>query len=435
MKSNKYSNLIIKNPKRTGADTKSGRASWYPYYAGFSPDFAQGLLSSAKLTGDATVLDPWNGGGTTTASASVLGIGSIGSDLNPVMIIAAKAYMLNPRGRNSLQPLANDICTKAIRSKQPLATSEPLLTWFSDASALFIRRLERAIQHLLVIEGAYLHLDNGRAVEELSDIASFFFVALFRTTRQLLKSFYSSNPTWLKKPKEDMPKITIDSAVITSMFKAEVGSMSDFIGSSDAGAYEAKSSLFVSPSEQLPVESESADFILTSPPYCTRIDYAIATMAELSVLGIDLGKDFKALRKSLTGTSAISNKNITVKKEWGPECNRFIEQVESHTSVSSISYYKKNHLQYFDSIFCSISEIERVMKPSTLCSVVIQDSYYKDVHNDVPKIFSEMAKSYGLSIVRQDDFRMNQTMAGINPEVRKYRKQVDAKESVLTFIK
>lgn len=416
---------------------KGSRASWYPYYAGFSPNFAQSLLTSAKLKKGAFVLDPWNGGGTTTASASILGIESVGSDLNPVMIIAARAYLLSRHSKSSLLPLAVDISRKASRSKKrTLDRNEPLLVWFQHDTALYIRSLERAIQHLLIDSTTCVELHKATVVESLSDIASFALVALFRTTRQLLKSFYSSNPTWLKKPKEDKQRIFIDNEMIASLFKSEMMSMSDsYSDIIDSPRHAGNSSLFVSPAEQLPITDESTDFVLTSPPYCTRIDYAVATMAELAVLGFDLKGNFQDLRRSLTGTSTISGKTIVASKSWGNECNSFLERVESHASVSSVSYYKKNHLQYFDSIFKSLGEIKRVMKPASLCSIVVQDSHYKDVHNDLPRIFVEMSQSLGLELVRRDDFRMSQTMAGINPEVKKYRTKIEATESVLTFVK
>ena len=60
----------------------------YPYYAGFSRMFAEDAIEWAT-DGDKekVVLDPWNGSGTTTRTASQLGIGSVGFDLNPVMVL------------------------------------------------------------------------------------------------------------------------------------------------------------------------------------------------------------------------------------------------------------------------------------------------------------------------------------------------------------
>ncbi len=61
--------------------------------------------------------------------------------------------------------------------------------------------------------------------------------------------------------------------------------------------------------------------------------------------------------------------------------------------------------------------------------------YYKDIHNDLPQIFIEMAHSNGLQLVRQVNFGLARTMARIHPTVRQYRKGFGATESVLCFVK
>lgn len=59
----------IPSPKRT----KKARMGWdgfFPYYAGFSEQFARELISSSGLKPGSLVHDPWNGSGTTTYAAS-----------------------------------------------------------------------------------------------------------------------------------------------------------------------------------------------------------------------------------------------------------------------------------------------------------------------------------------------------------------------------
>jgi hypothetical protein len=67
--------------------------------------------------------------------------------------------------------------------------------------------------------------------------------------------------------------------------------------------------------------------------------------------------------------------------------------------------------------------------------LVVQDSYYKDVLNNLPLIFAEMAANVGWGLVRRLDFPVARTFAGIHPETRRYRQNFDAIESVLSFRK
>ena len=67
--------------------------------------------------------------------------------------------------------------------------------------------------------------------------------------------------------------------------------------------------------------------------------------------------------------------------------------------------------------------------------MVVQDSFYKDIHNDLPKIIAEIANTHNLKLQRREDFVLSRTMAGRNPKVRAYRDSTRATEAVLCFSK
>jgi SAM-dependent methyltransferase len=221
------------------------------------------------------------------------------------------------------------------------------------------------------------------------------------------------------------------------LFEEETRAMLSILDDDDVDWAEigTKPKLQVASSLDLPVEDDSVDLILTSPPYCTRIDYAVATMPELAVLGFGFDGTFRSLRKRLIGTSTVPKEFPKARRDWGATCNDFLLDLESHSSKSSDSYYYKNHLQYFGSMLKSVRELERVLTPGGICILVVQDSYYKDVHNDLPKILEEMASECGLQMARRDDFVQGQSMAQINSRARKYRDAMSATESVLCFTK
>jgi len=70
------------NPKRSLRDV-TGRNSWYTFYPGFSNEFASWILTTMTDARHETLLDPWNGSGTTTAAAARRGMHAVGIDLNP----------------------------------------------------------------------------------------------------------------------------------------------------------------------------------------------------------------------------------------------------------------------------------------------------------------------------------------------------------------
>lgn len=420
----------IENPKARGGDSFS--STWYRFYPGFSEGFARSALSSAGLGDGDWVLDPWNGGGTTTSTATSAGLSVCGYDLNPVMIVVAKARCLDPAEYSSLKPLATDIGRKA-RKPFEVLPDDPLLTWLVPSSVAALRGIEAAIQTLLVDDTEYRTL-KARGTDAVSDLAAFFYVMLFRTVRYVFRPFRTSNPTWLKRPVSYSARLRPSGDRLRGIFRAETARMLPRTITIREGP-RAQRILKVASSEKLPLQTGSVDFVLTSPPYCTRIDYAMATSAELSLLGFGPTSGFKELRRGLIGSVTVPKAAPIVSQTWGQTCLGFLQGLYGHDSKASATYYYKNHLQYFRSLSASITEIGRVLRPGGGCVLVVQDSYYKDLHNDLPVILTEMAAAGGLALKRRNDFPLSRTMAGVNPGTKGYRASFNAIESVLTFRK
>lgn len=422
----------ITNPKRNL--NLKGVETWYPYYAGFSSDFVSNILCSLNPNSDKLVLDPWNGSGTTTYVAGKMGNPSIGFDLNPVMVIAGKAINLNASEFTSILPLTHDIIKKSKRRKSaPKVFEDPLTTWFLPQSAYHFRLIEMSIQKLLVSTKTYSYLKDTVELSDISCLASFFYVALFKTIRKFVAAFYASNPTWIKIP-EKSNRLNPSDKSILGEFLDQISEMLMASGQLYDNP-KAPPSLRIASSSAIPLESDVVDYVITSPPYCTRIDYAIATLPELTLLGYSIDDDFRDFRTSLIGTSTVRKKQPKLNSEWGFTCNKFLNQILHHNSKASSSYYYKNHLQYFESIYSSVREIERVLKPGGICSIVVQDSYYKDIHNDLPNIFIEMFNVHGLELIDRADFISERNMARINPYNKKYRLSKKPIESVLILKK
>jgi hypothetical protein len=143
--------------------------------------------------------------------------------------------------------------------------------------------------------------------------------------------------------------------------------------------------------------------------------------------------ELTALRRTMIGTPAIAASSGEPLDVWGPTCSKFLDAVRTHTSRASSTYYFKTHLQYFASIYNSLAELRRILTPTAPCVLVVQDSFYKDIHNDLPRIFVEMADSIGWSLRHRWDFPIDRTMAAVNHRHHKYRTDVSAVESVLWF--
>ena len=82
----------------------------------------------------------------------------------------------------------------------------------------------------------------------------------------------------------------------------------------------------------------------------------------------------------------------------------------------------------------SIKEINRVLKADGDAILVVQDSYYKDLHNDLPLFIAEMATNIGLKLEERVDFKAR-SLSNINSKSLNYRSIKPIYESVLHFKK
>jgi tRNA G10 N-methylase Trm11 len=421
--------LDIVNPKR---DQRHGwsRQNWYPFYASFSLRFAESLLSSARLPPGAMIVDPWNGTGTSSLAAATQGYLARGFDLNPAMVIAARGKLLSDAELLEIHNASRLIFRKS-PVRLPRKAEDPLSIWFSRNSVTEIRTVQRAFHQALGDAGPN---GNGNTLSRMPKTTSFFYIALFRTVRHFLSPFFSSNPTWIKRPRAAHERIHFPKGSAFDTFASFYTQMLSQLAPSQASTSFSRSRIDLASADSLPLRDNSVDLVLTSPPYCTRIDYAIATMPELAVLGYG-GEQFACLRRALTGTLTITDFIPEVSASWGQTCLGFLKKLRAHPSKASGTYYLKTHLQYFEAIERSLNEIHRIMRNGAQCVFVVQDSYYKDVLNDLPTIFAEMAEIKGLRMVRRQDFKLSRTMVRINPRTKKYRPKPTAVESVLCFAK
>lgn len=355
-----------------------------------------------------------------------------GYDLNPVMVVVSKARCLDPAEYPSLKPLAADIGRKSTRAFD-VASDDSLLTWLTPSSVAAFRSIEAAVQVLLIDDKNYLSM-RARGTDAVSGLAAFFYVALFRALRKILRSFHTSNPTWVKRPGSIRARLRPRGDLVRAAFRHEVAKMLP-LPVSVVEASRAERVLAVASSEKLPLPGSSVDFVLSSPPYCTRIDYAVATRVELALLGFGAESGFEELRRGLIGNTTVPKAAASVSEAWGGTCQGFLNSLKEHCSKASATYYYKNHMQYFDSMSRSISEIGRVLKPGGRCVLVVQDSYYKDLHNDLPLMLTEMGVLSSLILGERMDFPLSRTMAGVHPGTKEYRSFFGATESVLVFQK
>ncbi len=408
------SHSLLPSPKPL-ASSNAARRRWYRFYAMFSETFAHGVIADAKLAEGAAVLDPWLGVGTTVEAAAAGGFKGIGVDINPVMTVVARGRCLDQVAASESVATVHEREERRTHHAE-LSSDDPLHGWFAPDTAMAIRNWERVIRMVY-------------PEDQFPERSGFLFTALFEAVWGLAAVNRSKNPTWIKMPSADQ-LANVSRQQIAEMV---VGVAYQKIKLCPKLPYSTQPEVRVGSSVQLDLSDACADLVLTSPPYCTRIDYAVTTRVELAILGQNQPQ-MDVLRDKTMGTSTVRQVPITPGQNWGNSCLTFLDEVRKHPSKASSTYYYKNYLQYFDDLSRSLIEINRCTKPGGQVVVVVQDSYYKGILVDLPTIVEQMGIALGWSIRHRQKDVVSRTMRRVNSRSRFYRPDVACVEQVLWFV-
>ncbi len=405
---------------------------WYPYYAGFSGSFVEATLDR-HFVGSGSLLDPWNGSGTTTAVAASRGLTFSGLDINPAVTIVARARLTPLSVRASLGPLADEVILAARRAKGLQYPGDPIETWFRAPAATELRRLQRGISVVLVGEDDLereMRDKPGAVSDSIPLLAAFFYAALFSTTRDLLQRFRGTNPSWIRHPESHRHRINPTFDSIATVFKHRVSYLSERLIVPDDSIGAGHS---VTTGSVLDLDAIDAyDACLTSPPYATRVDYVRSSLAELSVMGVR-PEDLDSLRADTIGSPRTRGIQTSDEELLSSLANSIVEEVATHPSHGSSNYYGPWIRHYMSNMERSFERVDRSVAPTGRIGVVVQDSYYKRVHIDLQGVVSETMAALGRRQVTREDHQVRHLFSNINPAARRHLRDRTHCESVLVF--
>ena len=211
----------------------------YPYKGKFYPRVVRTLINAFKLNENSLLLDPFNGSGTTTHEASLMGIKSVGIDVTPMGVIISK--------------LKNDLLF--IDEQRLNFTSKELQDIFEVIENKEWQYSDPIVHKLMLV----IYFDTVDAFARTSKYDRKGKVSLFIEKFNYIKTCY-------KRTMEikDKYKLKFEPAQIIEGDALELKNMSEF--------------------------KEKFDACITSPPYYFSIDYVGKDKIAYDYLGVDMKK-------------------------------------------------------------------------------------------------------------------------------------------------
>ena len=404
----------LASPKRAQYGDRRAISDWYGYYAGFSVEFVRDAIAVLNPPRDGLVLDPWNGSGTTTTTASLLGYRAFGNDLNPVMTVLSMTR--TSQDIDEVQ-LLDGVRRELNRCEKVSGTSLPWLT--SDVNSMVAR----------IRSMAYRQLPD--MVECLPYRSCLILTALFLTLKGKLSPLQGTKPAWWKNIYGD--SIDISPEELVESFLVSLRNLVRDIDTSQLQSLidPIQPTIHTGRAGNLPLQDECVSLVVTSPPYLTRLDYVKATLIELTVLDVP-EEQISALRSSMTG-SVMGGQFAEYCSEWGPEARKVIDHAEDAARSRGRGdgrYYSGTFRRYFKDLFEAIFEMNRVLKPGGSVAIVVQGSRHRGRLIDLPLIVQQMGLNVGWATLRTVAWP-TRDLGQINSRSRAYGHQAVQETAVL----
>ncbi len=138
------------------------------------------------------------------------------------------------------------------------------------------------------------------------------------------------------------------------------------------------------------------------------------------------------LRRRMLGSPLTEDRGAQVDTSLGRLARTFLGAVRSHRSKASGTYYFRYYHSYLEMLYRSLKRLHRTTRRDGTIGLVVQDSYYKEVHFDLPSIVLEMGRSLGRRGERVE-FPVATTKAAMHPGARAYRKTFGAVEALVVL--
>ena len=350
----------------------------HEYRGKFFPQLVRSLMNSIDLPGEAFIVDPMCGSGTTLVEALLSGRRCFGLDRNPLSAFIAdvkcEALTLEPTELLSSLAKLQEILDGPLKLRLEGRKSDLL----SESDRAYLQRWFSATV-LLEMD----HIDNAVASLPSQPIRNFFSVCLSNILRAV--SLQKNDDLRIRREIADIPlgetvrrflAEALRSTRLVAAFLIERGPATADGWRVDLGDARHTASL-------VPDLVGNVDAVITSPPYATALPYIDTDRLSLVYLGLLPRKAHRPLDSHMIG-----NREVTPKERerlWGAyEQNRellprvtrqLIEKIDRLNKNGDVGFRRRNLSallsKYFFDMRLVIQDIRRLLRPHGTAFLVV----------------------------------------------------------------
>lgn len=430
-----YMSAAEASPERLGTFQDNLRApihSWFKYPAGFSYKLVETLIDDKHLAPGQWLLDPFVGCGTTSVVAKERGINALGIEAHPFVWWVAKIKCFWEYEMQSLHHSMLGLISHLHQAK--LSATETVDKY-------------PALVHKCYSRGNLQKLDFIRDVISRMDYSDeerdFFLLALTDTLRTASKAGtgwpYIAPSKYHEKQERDA--IEVFCHQVQAMYKDLL------VVQERRNSQQAECRLLLMDArEPYPVEPESIDLAVTSPPYLNNYDYADRTRLEMYFLGWakswgDITEQVRdkliiaattQIRRTAFPDDPLSSELQELAPRIYAELSDKIYQLgKMRLRKGGKKSYDLMVAGYFNDMFQVLKQVYRVMKRDSEFVLVLGDSAPYGVYIPTEEYLGELGLAAGFGDYRVRELRERGGKWGHNPQ----RHKVMLKESLLTLVK
>jgi hypothetical protein len=388
---------------------------WYRFVLSFPPHLVRDYISRFGLSGDACVLDPFCGTGTTVVECKKLGLESVGIEAHPMSHFASVTKTDWTPDPNALEAIATSVAEQALDVLDGdgiIDDTQPNLV--REAPSLVSLRSLPADAFKLLLANSISPLPLHKTLVLRDAIAAapryhnHFRLALARALVSTISNLHFGPEVGVGPPKQDAPVVSAwlgrviqmahDLRALRNLRAGEV-----VVHHSDARALK----------PLLP--PGSVDAVITSPPYPNEKDYTRTTRLETVLLGLIEDKvALRALKKTMVRSNTRGVYKQDNDHEWVSEMQeitRIADQIEARriemgkTSGFERLYARVTKL-YFGGMARHLEDLRPALNKGAMLAYVVGDqASYLRVMIRTGQILASIAERLGYEVASIDLFR------------------------------